>query len=97
MQLRTRSGTVHALDEIALQVHRGECLGMVGESGLGKSVSAYALMRLLDPDPNACRCHGRCRIGQGLCARAAPPVYDLPGGRRVACPFPLPTGALAAA
>ncbi|MGG5821351.1 oligopeptide/dipeptide ABC transporter ATP-binding protein [Falsiroseomonas sp. HW251] len=51
----------------------------------------------IDPDPNACRFHGRCPIGQDLCAHAAPPVHALPGGRRVACHFPLTTGALAAA
>ncbi len=53
----------------------------------------------IDPDPNACRFHGRCPIGQDLCARQAPPVHALPGGRRVACHFPLlaaETGALAA-
>jgi oligopeptide/dipeptide ABC transporter ATP-binding protein len=51
----------------------------------------------IDPDPNACRFHGRCPIGQDLCARAAPPLHRLPGGRTVACHFPLTTGALAAA
>lgn len=42
----------------------------------------------IDPDPNACRFHGRCPVGQDLCARRAPPVHSLPGGRRVACHFP---------
>jgi len=50
----------------------------------------------IDPDPNACRFHGRCPVGQDLCARQAPPVHVLPGGRRVACHFPLSAGALAA-
>ncbi len=44
----------------------------------------------IDPDPNACRFHGRCPIGQDLCARQAPPVHVLPGGRKLACHFPLP-------
>ena len=42
----------------------------------------------IDPDPKACRFHGRCPIGTELCARRAPPVHSLPGGRRVACHFP---------
>jgi oligopeptide/dipeptide ABC transporter ATP-binding protein len=50
----------------------------------------------IDPDPNACRFHGRCPIGQALCARQAPPLHNLPGGRRVACHFPLVPGAIAA-
>jgi oligopeptide/dipeptide ABC transporter ATP-binding protein len=51
----------------------------------------------IDPDPNACRFHGRCPIGQPLCATRAPPLHQLPGGRSVACHFPLETGARAAA
>ncbi|MFL1461792.1 oligopeptide/dipeptide ABC transporter ATP-binding protein [Roseococcus sp. DSY-14] len=46
----------------------------------------------IDPDPDACRFHGRCPVGQAVCARQAPPVHQLPGGRRVACHFPLTTG-----
>jgi oligopeptide/dipeptide ABC transporter ATP-binding protein len=42
----------------------------------------------IDPDPHACRFHGRCPIGQDLCARQAAPVHRLPGGRTVACHFP---------
>ena len=52
----------------------------------------------VDPDPAACRFHGRCPIGQDLCAREAPPVHALagPGGRHVACHFPTLPGAAAA-
>jgi oligopeptide/dipeptide ABC transporter ATP-binding protein len=50
----------------------------------------------IDPNPNACRFHGRCPIGQDIRARAAPTVNDL-GDRRIACPFPLSLGASAAA
>jgi oligopeptide/dipeptide ABC transporter ATP-binding protein len=49
----------------------------------------------IDPNPNACRFHGRCPIGQDLCAQQAPPTHHLGGGRKVACHFPLlqPAGA----
>lgn len=48
VEFRTRAGTVHALENVSLSVGRGEMVGMVGESGSGKSVTALAVMRLLD-------------------------------------------------
>ncbi|ROR73376.1 ABC transporter ATP-binding protein [Bogoriella caseilytica] len=46
----TESGRVTAVDGISFVVDRGEILGLVGESGCGKSVTAESLMRLLDED-----------------------------------------------
>ena len=42
--------TVRAVDGVAFQVRKGETLGIVGESGCGKSTTARLLMRLLEPD-----------------------------------------------
>jgi len=44
-----RRQTVTVLDDISLQVRRGECFGLVGESGCGKSTLARCLLRLLEP------------------------------------------------
>ncbi|MCP3915930.1 MAG: ABC transporter ATP-binding protein [bacterium] len=43
-------GTAKAVDGVNYQLHRGETLGVVGESGCGKSVTALSIMRLI-PDP----------------------------------------------
>ncbi len=42
-------GAVKAVDEITFDVRRGETLGIVGETGCGKSTTARLLVRLLDP------------------------------------------------
>ena len=46
----TREGVVKAVDGVSVHVDRGEVLGIVGESGCGKSVTALSLMKLLPPD-----------------------------------------------
>jgi len=42
-------GAVHAVDGVSLDVRRGETLGLVGETGCGKSTTARLMTRLLDP------------------------------------------------
>ena len=48
ISFRTRSGVVRALDRVTFEVGAGEMVGLVGESGSGKSVTAFAMMGLLD-------------------------------------------------
>jgi peptide/nickel transport system ATP-binding protein len=46
---RTMDGEVRAVDGVSLEIKPGEVLGLVGESGCGKSVTAYSILRLLPP------------------------------------------------
>lgn len=46
---RTEDGLLTAVDGVSYHIDQGETLGLVGESGCGKSVSALSLMRLIQP------------------------------------------------
>jgi oligopeptide/dipeptide ABC transporter ATP-binding protein len=45
----TEAGTVNAVDRVSLSLPRGRTLGIVGESGCGKSMMALAILRLIQP------------------------------------------------
>ncbi len=45
--IRQRKAVVHAVDGVSLRIEQGETLGLVGESGCGKSMTAMSIMKLL--------------------------------------------------
>jgi oligopeptide transport system ATP-binding protein len=49
VDIRTIAGTVRAVNEVSFQARRGETLALLGESGCGKSMTATALVGLLEP------------------------------------------------
>lgn len=49
VEFPTRHGTLHALDDVSFTIRPGEVLGMVGESGAGKSLTGAAIIGLLEP------------------------------------------------
>lgn len=57
VQYKTERATSHALNGLHLTVHRGESLGLVGESGAGKTTAALSILRLLP--------HGVGKVTQG--------------------------------
>ena len=48
--------TVEAVNNISLHIKKGETLGLVGETGAGKTTTALSIMRLVDSPPGVLEC-----------------------------------------
>ena len=89
---RTRAGPVKALERVSFAVDKGETIAIVGESGSGKSVTAQAIMGILDPA-------GRVEAGRiyfaglDLLRASGSELADM-RGREFAMIFQNPRGAL---
>jgi peptide/nickel transport system ATP-binding protein len=74
----TRDGTVHAVDGVDLEVRRGEVLGLVGESGCGKSVTSMSVLRLVSAPGRIVE--GEIRFkGENLADKSASEMREIRG------------------
>jgi peptide/nickel transport system ATP-binding protein len=91
VRFRQRERTIHAVNGVSFRLARGEVLGILGESGSGKSVTLRALMRLL---PANCELDGRVAInGEDITEAPTTRLEQLRGGS-VAMIFQEPATAL---
>jgi peptide/nickel transport system ATP-binding protein/oligopeptide transport system ATP-binding protein len=93
VEFDTESGPIRAVDGVSFDVRAGEILGVVGESGCGKTVTALSLLRLL-PSPPGRIAGGRAEFeGRDLLSM---PIAELRAlrGRRISMIFQDPMSAL---
>jgi len=75
----TQDGTVRAVDGASLEIRDGQTLGVVGESGCGKSVTALSVMRLIERPGKIV--HGEIRLrGRDLLRASDGEMRDIRGG-----------------
>ena len=89
---KLREGTVRAVTGVDFTVRRGEILGLVGESGCGKSVSSLSIMRLIAP-PGVVEAGEVIFDGQDLLKRTETEMRDI-RGNRISMIFQQPTSSL---
>lgn len=92
VEFRTRSGVVRALDHVSFDVQKGETIALVGESGSGKSVTAFAVMGILDPAGRVTA--GKAMLGGLDLIAAKPSQLAEVRGREIAMIFQNPRTAL---
>lgn len=92
VEIPNRRGTLVAVDDLSLEIAAGEVLGVVGESGAGKSITGRAVLGLLEPP---------VRIGAGSISLAGRRIDNLPEeellkirGRRIGAIFQDPLTSL---
>ncbi|MDR1376981.1 MAG: ABC transporter ATP-binding protein [Synergistaceae bacterium] len=81
IQYVTDSGTVHAVENLNLQLGHGETLGFVGETGAGKTTTALGIMRLIPSPPGVVKSGKILFEGQDLLEKSEPEMRSIRGGK----------------
>ncbi|MDR3230085.1 MAG: ABC transporter ATP-binding protein [Synergistaceae bacterium] len=81
IQYVTDNGTVHAVENLNLQLGRGETLGVVGETGAGKTTTALGIMRLIPSPPGVVRAGEILFEGEDLLKKSEPEMRAIRGGK----------------
>jgi peptide/nickel transport system ATP-binding protein len=92
VDIPTRHGVLHALKEVQLHIDAGEVLGVVGESGAGKSLTGAAILDLLEPPGRITQ--GEVWLGKDRISGLSPQAMRHVRGRRIGAIFQDPLTSL---
>src|SRR5262252_971192 len=92
VEFPTRHGTLHAVDNVSFSIAAGEVLGVVGESGAGKSVTGSAVIGLIDPPGRIAA--GRIVLGERRIDNLPPEAMRRVRGREIGAVFQDPLTSL---
>jgi peptide/nickel transport system ATP-binding protein len=92
VRFKTYAGLVHAVNGMTFDVREGEIFGLVGESGCGKSVTGFAVLRMIPPPGEIVQGHITFR-GEDLLQKSEAEMQDIRGGR-IAMIFQDPSASL---
>ena len=92
VDIPTRHGVLHALKQVQLHIDSGEILGVVGESGAGKSLTGAAILDLLEPPARVTQ--GEVWLGQDRISGLSPEAMRHVRGRRIGAIFQDPLTSL---
>ncbi len=80
-QFNTPDGVVHAVNGVSLDLHEGETLCLVGESGCGKSVTVLSILRLIQSPPGKIAAGKAFFKGEDLLAMSNEEIRQIRGGQ----------------
>jgi peptide/nickel transport system ATP-binding protein len=92
VEFLTRDRTLVAIDEVSFDIKQGEVLGVVGESGAGKSTTANAIIGLIDPPGRIA--DGEIRLGDVRIDKLPPDAMRRVRGRHIGIVFQDPLTSL---